>query len=125
MEEPTPSLPPPSSSGSELPEDPPAKGLIGSLTDFSFESFVTPVLVRYLYILAVLGVAFSIVWWVIGGQGGFHNLVWRIALSPVLFVVGAILSRVFVEILMVFFKILELLRRLDAERPGKSPTPKV
>jgi hypothetical protein len=97
------------------------KGFIGSLLDFSFVSFVTPNLVRFLYALSLLCVAVLTVRWIF--DGGFSSVIWRVVASPVVLVVGAILSRVFVELIMVAFRILELLRSLDAER--RSALPKV
>jgi hypothetical protein len=96
-----------------------SKGFIGSLLDFSFVSFVTPTLVRFLYGLALLCVAAFTIRWIF--NGGLMDLIWRSVISPVVLVVGAILSRVFVELIMVAFRILELLRRLEAERHSSAP----
>jgi hypothetical protein len=106
-----------------LPEHPPhedhTKGFIGSLLDFSFVSFVTPNLVRFLYGLALICVGVLTIRWIF--DGGFGSVIWRVVLSPLVLVVGAILSRVFVELIMVAFRILELLRSLDAERRNALP----
>jgi hypothetical protein len=108
---------------SPLTEKPPpedhSKGFIGSLLDFSFVSFVTPTLVRFLYGLALLCVVILTIRWIF--DGGFSSVIWRLVLSPLVLVVGAILSRVFVELIMVAFRILELLRSLDAERRRALP----
>jgi hypothetical protein len=98
---------------SELLAEEPSKGFIGSLTDFSFVSFVTPTLVRFLYGILLLCVAGSTIYWIF--DGSFMGVIWRSLGAPFVLVIGAILSRVFVELIMVAFRILELLRRLDAE----------
>ncbi len=105
-------------SGHPRPEDH-TKGFIGSLLDFSFVSFVTPTLVRFLYGLALLCVTVLTIRWIF--DGGFGSVIWRVVASPVVLLVGAILSRVFVELIMVAFRILELLRSLDAERRAALP----
>jgi hypothetical protein len=101
------------------PKPPVEKSFIGSLLDFSFESFVTPKLVRFLYVLALLCVVGLTVRWIF--DRGLIDLIWRTVLSPFVLVVGAILARVFVELIMVAFRILELLRRIDAERQKDAP----
>src|SRR3954468_2981636 len=109
---------------SPIVEDPPedhAKGFIGSLLDFSFVSFVTPKLIKLLYGFALFCVAAFTIRWIL--NGGLMDLIWRSVVSPVVLVIGAILARVFVELIMVAFRILELLRSIDAER--RSTLPKV
>ena len=98
----------------EIPSEDHTKGFVGSLLDFSFVSFVTPTLVRFLYGFALLCVVILTFRWIF--NGGLMDLIWRSVLSPVVLVIGAILARVFVELIMVAFRILELLRRIDAER---------
>src|SRR5262249_18950366 len=109
MEEPSPT--PPLSENEEALN---TKGFVGSLFDFSFESFVTPKLVQFLYALTLVYVVYFAISFVL--DGGWSGFLWRIFVSPIVLIVGAILARVFVEIIMVLFRILELLRRFDAER---------
>jgi hypothetical protein len=47
----------PTTPGSTPPQQPPAKGFFGALFDFSFNTFVTPVIIRALYILGLFGIA--------------------------------------------------------------------
>ncbi|MFZ4764674.1 MAG: DUF4282 domain-containing protein [Roseimicrobium sp.] len=95
------------------------KTLIGLLLDFSFESFVTPRIIKFLYIIALVGVALSTLAWIF--SGGFTDFLWHIVVSPVVLFVGALLARAFVELILVAFKILELLRRLEAQQRQRSP----
>lgn len=104
-----------------VPEAKAAKGLIGSLLDFSFESFVTPTIIRFLYGLALFGVAASTIGWIF--TGGFTDFLWHLVAAPVVLVVGAVLARVGIELIMVVFRILELLRRIEAQQ--RNGTPKV
>lgn len=120
MDDPTKTPAPPSSSN-QLPaqEQPVEKGLVGSLLDFSFESFVTPTIIRFLYILTLIGVALSTIGWIF--SSGFTDFLWRLVFSPIVLVVGGILARVYIELVMVVFKILELLRRIEANQRNGAP----
>ena len=120
MDEPT-KTPAPLSSSNQLPaqDQPVEKGLVGSLLDFSFESFVTPTIIRFLYILALVGVALSTVAWIF--SSGFTDFLWRLVFSPIVLVVGGILARVYIELVMVVFKILELLRRMESNQRNGAP----
>lgn len=101
-------------------EAPAGKGIIGSILDFSFESFVTPTIIKFLYGLSLLGVVLSTASWVLF-SGGFTDFLRNLILSPLVLVIGAVLARVYIELVMVFFKILELLRRIEAnQRNGSS-----
>ena len=111
MEEPT--LPEPI----EAPEEPVEKSFIASMADFSFRSFVTPKLVRLLYFIALMVVLYSTVMWVL--DAGFSGFLWRAVVAPVVLVVGVILARAAIEIIMVLFRILDLLQRWEREKNSK------
>jgi hypothetical protein len=101
------------------PETNTAKGFIGSLLDFSFESFVTPTIIRFLYTLSLIGVAAGTVYWVF--TGGFSGFLWHLLVAPLVLLIGWILARVYIELIMVLFRILELLRRIEAHQRNGSP----
>ena len=52
-----PAMPPGGQAGPAGP--PPTKGFFGALFDFSFEHFVTPMLVKVVYILAIVGLGIT------------------------------------------------------------------
>jgi hypothetical protein len=104
------------------PPDVSEKGFIASLLDLSFKSFVTPTLVRALYLFLVACVAVSTVFWIF--DRGFMDMIWRLIASPLVLLVGVVLSRIAVELIMVAFRILELLRRMDARQRDDTP-PKI
>ena len=92
------------------------------MLDFSFRSFVTPNLSKVLYCIGLGAVVYYVIAFVL--DGGFTGFVWRIVLSPLLLVVGVILVRAGIEIIMVAFRILELLQRLESRlRTGASILP--
>jgi len=94
-----------------------AKGLLGSLLDFRFESFVTPKIIKVIYFLMLLGVAVSSLLFLITSiSSGVIGLVIGLVGAPILLVIGAVLARVYVEIIMLAFKMLETLQRIEAKR---------
>ena len=98
------------------------KGFIGSMLDLSFRSFVTPNLVKVLYFIGLAAVVYYAIAFLL--DGGFTGFVWRIVLSPMILVIGVILVRASIEIIMVAFRILELLQRLESRlRPDANILP--
>ncbi len=96
-----------------------------SLFDFSFSKFVTTSLIRFLYALFVIvaGLA-ALVWFIAGiamvateGDTGTGLLI--MIVSPVAFLLLAILIRVQLEVVIVIFRIAEYLR----EMAGREPRP--
>ena len=63
--------PPPSEPyGQPAPQGPsPAKGFFGALFDFSFEHFVTPMLVKVVYILSVIALVLVWLFWLVASFG--------------------------------------------------------
>jgi len=82
------------------------KGFFGALFDFSFSSMITVKIVKLLYVLALVGAG---IWTLIflaaafADSGGVGVVV--LILSPVIFLIFAILSRVYLEMIIVLFKI--------------------
>ena len=78
---------------------PPRKGFFGSLFDFSFEHFVTPMLVKVVYILAIVGMALAWLFWVVAAftQGGAGFGVAVLVLGPIAGLVYLCLIRMTLE----------------------------
>ena len=85
------------------------KGFVGTLFDLSFSSFVTIKLIRILYVLAIIGVALMALGTLVGGlfTEGIAAKLGGIVMAPIVFVVGLLLARVYMELLMVIFRIAE------------------
>ncbi len=85
-----------------------SSGFFNTLYDFSFSEFVTTKIIKILYAIgiffAAIGALMFIIW-------GFRSSVLfgllTIILSPVVFVIYSILVRVYLEIVIVIFKIAE------------------
>lgn len=91
-------IPPPSGSGQPAnpggagappPVWPPqAKGFFGALFDFSFNHFITPSIIRALYVLGLIGIALSylvfiVFWFQVGAVSGLISLLLGMIMSIV------------------------------------------
>lgn len=97
-----------------------AGGILSSLTDFSFETFVTTKLIKALYAIAfALGTIFSIAS-IIGAFGeGFLRGLGALVLVPLMFLLFIMYWRVVLEVLAVVFRIANDVRTLAESRdPG-------
>lgn len=82
------------------------QGFFTTLFDFSFSEFIVPKIVKILFGLGILGAAImSLVIIVNGFNAGVLAGLLMIILSPVFFVIGVILARVYLEVIMVLFRI--------------------
>jgi len=83
-------------------------GFFKTLMDFSFSNFIAAKVVKFLYVICIIGCAFASLSVVISGfvnsiASGFLILIF----SPVLFVFLVIISRIYLEIIIVIFRIAE------------------
>ena len=84
---------------------------MASLFDFSFSSFVTPKIIRALYVLAtiwtaIMTIAFCSLCVRIGGGGG-STIIFLIIAAPILFLLGLGSVRVVFEVFMVLYRLNE------------------
>ena len=96
------------------------KGFLGSLFDFSFKSFVTPKIIKVLYVLvtlwtALIGVVILVSGFKFGGvAGGLFTL---IIVEPIFLLLTLGVYRVVLEAFMVVFRIYEETKKIS-ENPG-------
>ncbi|GAA2075468.1 DUF4282 domain-containing protein [Actinomadura alba] len=90
------------------------KGFFGALFDFSFDNFIAPKLVKFLYVLSLIittiyaiGVLIFGLISIAAGDGGPSTLsgLLLIVLSPLVWMVGLIVTRLYLELAIVMFKI--------------------
>ena len=83
------------------------RGFFGSLFDLSFTSFVTMKVIKVLFVLAIIGAALVAISLVAFSNTPYGNLppVVAIIAAPIVFFVYILLARVWMEILMVTFRI--------------------
>jgi hypothetical protein len=99
------------------------KGFVGSLLDFSFSSFVTPKIIKVLYVLvtiwtAILGLTILIIGFRTGGvAGGLFTL---IIIEPIFLLLTLGIYRVVLEAFMVIFRMYEELKQIREHNENQS-----
>jgi len=77
-----------------------------SLFDFSFKRFITPSLIRVLYILSVVGAGLAAIGMILQGfRSGIVSGLIAVILAPIIFVVSVCLYRVLLETILNVFRI--------------------
>jgi hypothetical protein len=99
------------------------KGFLGSLFDYSFNSFVTSRIVKFLYVLTTVVVA---AWALVLVLFAFHlnkalGALSLLVLGPIFFLVTMTYARVGLELMIVFFRISENVSEINA-RTGAGDT---
>ncbi|MCC7204590.1 MAG: DUF4282 domain-containing protein [Phycisphaeraceae bacterium] len=86
------------------------KGLLGSLFDLSFKSFVTPKVIKFVFILQLIGLAiFTLAIIVTAFAAGAGAGILVLILSPLIYLIGVLVARIQLELIIVFFRIYETL----------------
>jgi hypothetical protein len=103
---PTPTPPPMSPSSASQPGKPGGPGFFGRLFDVSMKSFITPSIVKVLFIIGIIVISLVSLGILIAGTqsdgGGF-----LIVLAPLYWFVGVLYLRVVLEVIIVLFRIEE------------------
>ncbi len=86
-----------------------SKGFLKDLFDFSFSQFITVKIIKILFGLAIIGAAIWALMILIGGlgSGSVGVALGAIILSPIAFLFSVIISRVYLELILVLFRIAE------------------
>ena len=101
--------------GAARTKQPGEKGFLGSLFDFSFNTFVTPKIIKVLYVLvtiwtALIGLTIIIIGFKTGGvAGGLFTL---IIIEPIFLLLTLGIYRVVLEAFMVVFRIYEETKKI-------------
>lgn len=91
-----------------------AKGFVGSLFDFGFNSFVTPKVVKVLYVLIMAGLALAEVGYLLFAfkESTIFGIISLLILCPLTFLVYLALWRILLELFIVIFRISDDLRSI-------------
>ena len=88
-----------------------AKGLLGSLFDLSFKSFVTPRIIQVVFIVMLILLALWVLLMIIAAfNAGAAAGILVLVLSPVIYVIGVLFVRIYLELIIVLFRIYETMR---------------
>ncbi|MDY6892573.1 MAG: DUF4282 domain-containing protein [Chloroflexota bacterium] len=94
------------------------KGFLGRLFDFSFDEFITPTIIRLLFGLSIaLSVVYiiSMIWGAFVTSFGYGIV--TLVLSPLLLLLFVIIARVYLEIIIILFRIASDVRDLVDKGP--------
>lgn len=95
------------------------QGFIGSLFDFSFSNFVTPTIIKIIYGIALVMVVLATLGYGVMGlimlfnDAAIQGIVLIIFGCPIMLVCGTISSRVYCELLVLSFRIIETLMQIE------------
>lgn len=99
-----------------------ARAVLDLVFDFSFKRFVTPRLVRILYVLSILAaLIFALSWMFSGETSGFFDRLTRLVTGPLAFLVYLLGARVSMEFVLAVFKIAENVERLNQRKDSSNP----
>ena len=100
-----------------------SNGFFGSLFDLSFSKFITVGIIKFLFVLAIIGSGIGAFVMLINGfrQGGIAIL-FGIILAPIVFFLCVLAARVYLELIMVAFRIAENMSELVAQGKAKGTT---
>jgi hypothetical protein len=99
--------------------EPPPAGFLSALFDLSFKELITPRIIKILFILGIIGSGLSAATLAIMGlaQGGVGYL--SLVVAPILFLIWVISLRVWLELVMVMFKISDNVDLLAKKEPPR------
>jgi hypothetical protein len=102
-----------------------AKGFFSSLFDYSFSSFITPRIIRILYILSTIVVALWTLLFILLAFKSSTGLgiIALVIGGPIFFVIAMIYVRVGLELIMVFFRIHGDVDEINQRAGGTAGTP--
>lgn len=97
-----------------------AKGLLGSLYDFNFSSFIATKIIKFVYALLVIvysiGALVAFIFGIASGKPG--TILFSLIFVPLLYLVYLIMTRIWMEILFVIFRIGEDVRQICVNGGG-------
>ena len=104
-----------------------AKGFLAALFDYSFTSFVTPKIIKVLYVLATIVISLWTLFLILAAfsaSSGF-GVVTLVIVGPLFFLISMIYARVLLELIIVFFRINANVQEIRDGRSGGAvqPTP--
>jgi len=99
------------------------KGFFAAIFDLSFSEFVTIKIIKFLFALAIIASAVMTIILIVGGFAteSIAVGVMFLILSPIIFFLYVLMARVWLELIIVVFKIAENTSRLVEENEPSGP----
>lgn len=97
------------------------KGFFASLFDLSFTEFVTTKVIKLIFIIAIIASGIGALLLLIGGiSSGVAEALLAIILAPIAFFVYVLLARIWLEVIIVLFRIADNTGRLVEQGADKN-----
>ena len=98
------------------------KGAFATLFDFSFTSYITTKVIKVLYAIGIIAAAIGAIAFIATGFSQSVALgVLFLIISPIIFLIYTLFVRVYLEIIIVVFRIAENVQAIAASKTGESP----
>ena len=103
------------------------KGFFGALFDFTFTDFITSKMIRLLYIILIIAAGIGTVIFIVGAftKSAALGALTLLILGPIAFLLGVICIRIYMEIIIVLFRIAEnttiIAQSHKSETPPETP----
>src|SRR4030042_3016815 len=92
------------------------KVFFASLFDLSFSDFITPKIIKLIFILAIIASGISAIILLVSGlASGLPEGLLALVLAPIAFLLYVLLARIWLEVIIVLFRIAENTGRLVAQ----------
>jgi small-conductance mechanosensitive channel len=96
------------------------KGFFAALFDFSFKDFITTKVIAVLYGLGMLIAAIAAIGAIVAGfLSGVCGGIAAIILSPIIFLIWVIFYRVWLEVIVILFRIEEHTENIAKQKQGQ------
>jgi len=93
------------------------KGFIGRIFDLSFDEYVTTKVIKFVFVLGIIGAGAVTLGFLFGGFGAsFGKGLLCLVVSPFLFLLLVLAARIWCEMTIVLFKIADSTSRIAGEK---------
>lgn len=91
-----------------------SRGFFGSLFDLSFTNFITTKVIKFLFVLAIILAGLAAIGMIAFSNNPYNNIppALSIILAPIVFFIYVLLARVWMEIIIVMFRMAEHLAEI-------------
>jgi hypothetical protein len=102
-----------------------SRGFFSKLFDTTFQDFITPSIARVVYVILIIAAALWSLLFLVNGlrSGNASGVVGGLVLAPICFLVGVLVSRIYMELVLVIFRIAENTKHLNRPAGSSSDVP--
>jgi hypothetical protein len=108
-----------------------SKGFFASLFDLSFSSLVTPKIIKIIYVITLIGIGLTAIFFIIAAfnQSSGFGAVTLLIIAPIFSLFYLVYARVFLEFFIAIFRLAETnaelvsLKRIEMGLDGPPPSP--